>query len=95
MRIVWLPRARRNLDHQIRYIAQRNPLAAIEQDAIVAQAISGLVDFPEAGRRGRTVQTRELVISGTPFIAVYRIREALGEIHIHRILHARQKYPAE
>jgi toxin ParE1/3/4 len=95
MRIVWLPQARRNLDHQIRYIAERNPLAAVEQDAIVAAAVSRLADFPETGRIGRMRQTRELVIVGTPFLAIYRVHNHLDEVHIHRILHARQKYPPE
>ena len=95
MLVVWLRRAQFNLDHQIRYIALRNITAAMEQDAIVAHAITRLVDFPESGRRGRRRNTRELVIDGTPFIAIYRIVPARQEIHIIRILHAKQKYPPE
>lgn len=95
MQIVWLPRARRNLDHQISYIAERNPIAAIDQDAIVADTVSRLADYPALGRQGRQPRTRELVIPGTPFVAIYRIYNDLDEIHILRILHARQKWPPE
>ena len=95
MRLVWLPQARQNLDHQMRYIAERNPLAAVDQDAKVTDAVLRLADFPELGRKGRLSQTRELTISGTPFLAVYRIFDELGEIHILRILHAKQKWPPE
>jgi plasmid stabilization system protein ParE len=67
----------------------------MEQDAIVAHAVSKLAMFAEAGRKGRLGRTRELVVPGTQLIAIYRIRSDLGEVHILRILHARQKYPAE
>jgi plasmid stabilization system protein ParE len=50
-----------------------------------------LADTPEMGRRGRTLGSRELVISGSPYIAVYRIRNAA--IEIVRFLHAAQNYP--
>ena len=93
MRIVWLPRAQRNLDDQVRYIAKQNPAAAMEQDAIVADAVTRLADFPQSGRPGRQMRTRELVIPGTSFIAVYRIIASRQEIHIIRLVHARQKYP--
>lgn len=39
--------------------------------------------------------TRELVIANTPLIAIYRVDEQMEEVQILRILHARQKYPAE
>ena len=92
MRIVWLPRAQRNLDDQIRYIARQNPAAAMEQDAIVADAVTRLVDFPQSGRPGRQLRTRELFIPGTSFIAAYRIIASRQEIHIIRLVHACQKY---
>jgi len=41
------------------------------------------------------VATHELVIAKTPFIAIYRIDDDLGEVHILRILHAKQKWPPE
>lgn len=95
MLVVWLRQAQYNLDRQIRYIAMRNLAAAMEQDAVVAQAVTRLADFPESGRQGRKPLTRELVIAGTPFVAVYRIVPARQQIHIIRLLHAKQKYPPE
>jgi toxin ParE1/3/4 len=46
------------------------------------------------GRPGRTKGTRELVISRTPFIAVYRLKGA-RRIEIIRLLHASQQWPPE
>ena len=78
-----------------RYIELKNPRAAIEQDLLVEVAVGKLAFFPEMGRIGRLRRTRELVVGGTPFIVVYRVESNLDEIHILRILHAKQKWPPE
>jgi toxin ParE1/3/4 len=43
------------------------------------------------GRIGRKPNTRELGMSGLPFITIYRVREDV--IEILRILHSAQKWP--
>lgn len=91
MEIEWLPEARRNLADQIDYIAERNPVAAVEVGDAVYVAVSRLADFPESAPRGRMPGTRELVVSGTPFIAVYRI--VRGRVEILRLLHGAQMWP--
>ncbi|MDE2466746.1 MAG: type II toxin-antitoxin system RelE/ParE family toxin [Alphaproteobacteria bacterium] len=92
MKIVWLLRAMRDRDAQIDFIAQDNPLAAVNAgDAITAQ-IGMLVDQPEIGRPGRRAGTRELVISRTPFVAVYRVTG--GRIEVLRLLHGSQQWPS-
>ena len=45
------------------------------------------------GRPGRVPNTRELIISSSPFIAVYQIRRQ--DIFILRILHAARKWPRD
>jgi plasmid stabilization system protein ParE len=49
--VVWLRQAQFNLDRQIRYIAGRNIVVAMEQDAMVADAVARLAEFPESGRQ--------------------------------------------
>jgi toxin ParE1/3/4 len=91
VKIVWLPLATEERFEQLDYVAQDNPLAAITQDEEIEQHTSLLVKQPEMGRIGRVKGTRELVITRTPFIAVYRIK---GErIEILRFLHGAQKWP--
>ena len=81
----------RDRDAQIDFIAQDNPLAAVDAgDAITAQ-IGMLADQPEIGRPGRRAGTRELVISRTPFVAVYRVSG--GRIEVLRLLHSAQQWP--
>lgn len=76
---------------QLDFIASDDPLAAISQDQEIEQQTNLLTAQPEMGRIGRTKGTRELVISRTPFIAVYRIS---GErVEILRFLHGAQRWP--
>ncbi|MBF0168965.1 MAG: type II toxin-antitoxin system RelE/ParE family toxin [Alphaproteobacteria bacterium] len=91
MRIEWLPKAKANLDSQLDYIAETNPWAAIELGDAIEAAVSRLADFPESARPGRVRGTRELVISKTPFIAVYRIEKSA--LLILRLLHGAQIWP--
>lgn len=74
---------------QLDYIAMDNPLAAISQDQEIEQQTNLLTTQPEMGRAGRVKGTRELVISRTPFIVVYRIKGK--RIEILRFLHGAQK----
>ena len=73
------------------YIAQENPGAAERMAERVRETVEYLRDHPNLGRLGRLSDTKELVISGTPFIAVYWIRK--GAIQILRILHHAQRWP--
>ena len=54
-------------------------------------SVSRLVTFPEMGRRGRVLGTRELVIASQPYLVAYRIRGQT--IHILAVLHGAQKWP--
>lgn len=57
----------------------------------VREAVELLQEHPNLGRPGRLAGTKELVISGTPFVAVYRVRK--GEVQILRLLHHAQRWP--
>lgn len=91
MRIEWLPKAARDFDRQIDFIAERNLAAAITMGDAIEEAVSRLAGFPESARLGRVAGTRELVIAGTPFIAVYRIERQ--SVVILRLMHGAQIWP--
>lgn len=92
MRIVWLTRARLARENAIEFIAQENPIAALYQLDEIEHQIDLLVDHPKLGRSGRVKGTRELVISRTPFIALYRI--VGDEIQVLNLLHGAQQWPS-
>jgi len=70
-----------------------SPRAAVSVDDRIEARVEGLARFPEMGRPGRVEGTRELVISGTPYIAAYR---HVGDtLRILRVLHGAQQWPDE
>jgi toxin ParE1/3/4 len=87
----WLPAANANRFEQLDYIAQNNPLAAIGQDEEIERQVNMLLQHPKMGRPGRLKTTRELVISHTPFVAVYKLQ--LDCIKVIRLLHSSQQWP--
>lgn len=91
MNLDWLPEADRNRFEQLDYIAQDNPLAAIGQDEEIERQVNMLMLHPKIGRSGRLKGTRELVISRTPFVVIYRVQ--VNRIEVIRLLHSSQKWP--
>ncbi len=91
--LVWLATAVRNRRDQLDHIAQEAPLAAIDQGDRLAHQVDQLMDHPELGRAGRRRGTRELVISRTPFVVVYRVKPRLKRVEILRVLHHAQLWP--
>jgi len=85
----WFKRAINDRDAQIDDIAQDNPLAAVSQGDRIEEQVDMLIDHPKMGRTGRKKDTRELVISRTPFIMVYRIKNQ--RIELLRLLHGSQQ----
>ena len=92
MRVEWLRLALNNLDGLTEYIACDNPVAADSTVAAFRSAIENLDRFPSSGRPGRISGTRELVVSGTPYIVPYRVR---GDVEqLIRVFHAARKWPS-
>jgi toxin ParE1/3/4 len=73
------------------YIRQDNPAAAARMVLRVFESIEYLATYPTMGRAGRVPKTRELVVSGTPFVVVYQIRQQI--VFILRVLHGARKWP--
>ncbi len=79
-RIKWLGSALIDVGELADVIASNNPEAAARVILRIRAVISTLSEMPDAGRLGRVEGTRELVISGTPYVAVYRLRDKIVEI---------------
>jgi addiction module RelE/StbE family toxin len=86
----WTRRALRNLHDIGTYIALDDPAASERVVARIVEQVARLSTFPQAGRVGRVAGTRELVISSTPYIAIYRIA---ADVEILRIRHGAQRWP--
>ncbi len=91
MKLEWSRPALLDLKAAGVFIARDDQNAALCMGQRVREAVEYLAGHPNMGRPGRVAQTRELVISGTPFIVIYWVRE--GVVQILRILHHAQKWP--
>ncbi len=82
MRVRWTTPAREQFVSAYEYIAEENRAAA----ARTADQIWESTQLRVAG-------TRELVISGTPFLVAYRIEK--NEVRILAVLHSGREWPEE
>ena len=88
MRVRWTPEALSQLREARQYIAEDDPKTAKRVAAVIRGAADQLGFHPRAGRPGRVEGTRELVISGTPYILVYAV--LTEEVAVLTVLHGAQ-----
>lgn len=92
MRIRWTESAVRDLTNICDYIEKNRGDATARRIAVfIYEGSEILGQFPECGRTGRKPGTRELVLNGLPYLAVYRIHN--DSVEIVRILHGAQEWP--
>lgn len=65
--------AARDLERIVDYIALDNPTAAEGVYRGIVEAAWKLSQFPALGRPGRHPETRELSVSGLPYLIVYEV----------------------
>jgi toxin ParE1/3/4 len=86
-----LRQALRNLEQAHSYIFKDDPEAARQLILRIQSVVNQLAEFPLMGRVGRVEGTRELVISNTSYLIIYRVTEE--SVEILRVLHTARKYP--
>jgi toxin ParE1/3/4 len=89
--IRWTLLARADLLAIFDHVGTRNPRAASGLIEAIDDGVRDLLESPRLGRPGRRPNTRELVISGTPYIVAYRLRDR--EVQILRVLHGARRWP--
>lgn len=73
------------------YIYENNREAAQKVVVHIIEKIETvIIPNPAAGRAGRVLRTRELVISKYPYIVPYQVRDDV--IYILRVLHTSRKW---
>jgi toxin ParE1/3/4 len=91
MRVRWTTDAADDLERICDYIAETNSDTARRIARTIVDGIASLETFPHRGRPGRVEGTREVVCAPLPWIAVYEVSDA---VHVLRILHGSQRWPA-
>jgi plasmid stabilization system protein ParE len=82
----------KNLDDEAIYIAQDDPQAAVVLVKHVLDMADALAEYPAVGRPGRVPETRELIITGTPYLIPYRVKGKAVEIL--RVFHGSRRWPS-
>jgi addiction module RelE/StbE family toxin len=91
MQLRWTPAAATDLQQIFDYIFERNPEKAPQIARQICEAAALLKHSPRIGRPGRKEKTRELVVTGSPYLVVYEIADTT--IQIVRILHGARRWP--
>ena len=90
MMVVWSLRAVRHLTSLRQRIAKDSETNAAHAALRILEAIDVLETQPDMGRPGRVLGTRELVVTGTPYVVPYRVRHERQELLA--VFHGRQKW---
>ena len=93
MKIFWLEKALIDIEEAYEFIASDNPLAAENEINKVLEAVKQLNENPGMGKAGRVVKTRELVVAGTPYSVIYRVKG--NRLEILRIFHGARQWPVK
>jgi toxin ParE1/3/4 len=72
--VLWSPTAIRHLVAIGKYIGRDSDWNAAQIASRILEAVELVRTQPQMGRAGRIAGTRELVVSGTPYIVPYRVR---------------------
>jgi toxin ParE1/3/4 len=89
LEIVWSPLALARLREIRAYVALDKPDAAERLAERIVSLTEALRIHPHLGRAGTEPGMRELVIGGTPYIVLYRVRGK--RVVIHTIWHGAQR----
>lgn len=81
----WTEPAIRDLVGIRAWIAMDGPTTAQRVAVTIKEAVDKLETMPNRGRPGRVAGTRELILAGWPWIAVYEVTE--GQVVVLRVLH--------
>lgn len=91
MQIRWTVEAVQDIESLRLYIEKDKPNAAKQVVHKIFSAAKTIALHPNIGRPGRTPNTREFIVTGTPFIVPYRVQK--GTLELLRVLHGAMEWP--
>ncbi len=94
MQVQWTNKAKSRLEEIEAYIGQESPGAAAKViHAIIKKTATQLSKYPDSGKPGRLMGTRELLFSDSPYLVVYTVRNNI--VTILTIFHTAQKFDSD
>ncbi len=89
-RVRYLPKAAKQLDDILSYLANHNPAAARRVGHAIRQGIQRVAQFPHSSRPSEVEGIRELPIVRYPYIVFYAVNDRVREIQVLRVRHTSQ-----
>ena len=91
MQVEWTDKAKSRLEEIEAYIGQESSAAAKKVIlAIIKKTAAQLSRYPDSGKPGRLMGTRELLFSDAPYLVVYTVRTNI--VTILTIFHTAQNF---
>ncbi len=90
MQVVWSNDALDDLRHLRAYIRKENEVAAEQIAKRILEVVDTLRVHPSLGRAGRVPGTREMAVTGTPYLLPYKVIE--DRLVIVRVLHGAREW---
>lgn len=87
---IWTEFATENMVDIVLYVAQHNPVAALELEDLAYTGADNLAFMPFMGRKGRVEGTREYLFHPNYWL-IYEVTD--NGIRVLTVVHARQNYP--
>ena len=91
MRLRWTPAAAADFENIDHYLQEHHPSYRTPTVLKLYNQIRSLKQFPNLGRPGRELGTRELLFPPLPYIVVYRLRD--DAVEVLRIYHGSRNVP--
>ncbi len=86
MSIRWTQPANDDFLGIVSWIAAESPAAASRVGRAILAAVESLRVFPSRGRPGLPPDTKELLISGLPYLVVYSVEPAAPAPEAHKVV---------
>jgi addiction module RelE/StbE family toxin len=90
MKLVFDDRALADLENIFRWIAQDSPSNAKAVVDLLFSSAELLILFPHIGHVGRVPGTFEWVVPRLPYIVLYEVDQAEGQVIVTAVFHAAQ-----
>lgn len=89
MHTVWGEGARLDFERAIAFLEEKSPAAARRIGDRILAAVSLLERFPEIAPASRHRGLRQLVVTRTPYLVIYRVHA--GSVEVRAVVHAKQR----
>ena len=90
-KLVWTTPAIEDREGVFHYIAEHNPVAALDMDELFRRKSEILKEYPQMGVAGRVEGTREYIVHSS-YMLVYEIMDDV--VYILGIVHTSRNWPA-